>query len=113
MGTVKQEQSSRLKRTRSDDSSYSTSSSHSSPKRRKAKPGTLLSRISSERAVEQTEFTGPRVICPSRKWCQDEDKLLLAAVEQHGAKNWKHIAKHVPGRDHIQCLQRYKKVLKP
>ena len=35
------------------------------------------------------------------------------AVETHGEKQWKSIAEHVPGRNHVQCLQRWKKVLKP
>jgi hypothetical protein len=34
-------------------------------------------------------------------------------VEQHGAKGWKSIAKHLPGRTEVQCLHRWQKVLKP
>jgi hypothetical protein len=30
-----------------------------------------------------------------------------------GARNWKEIAKHVPDRSHVQCLQRWNKVLRP
>ena len=28
-------------------------------------------------------------------------------------KNWKAIAEHVPGRNHTQCLQRWRKTLQP
>ena len=48
-----------------------------------------------------------------RIWSEEEDKLLLNAVEKYGPKNWKSIATEVPNRNHVQCLQRYKKVLKP
>lgn len=48
-----------------------------------------------------------------RRWTPEEDKLLLDAVAVGGARNWKGIAKQVPGRNHTQCLQRYAKVLKP
>lgn len=48
-----------------------------------------------------------------RAWSAVEDKLLTSAVEKYGAKNWKQIAMHVPDRNDCQCLQRYKKVLKP
>lgn len=48
-----------------------------------------------------------------RKWTAYEDDLLRKAVKAHDAKNWKNIANMVPGRNHVQCLQRWKKVLKP
>ena len=48
-----------------------------------------------------------------RKWTVEEDKALIGAVKSMGAKNWKEIATRVEGRNHVQCLQRYKKVLKP
>lgn len=48
-----------------------------------------------------------------RKWTEEEDALLKAAVNRHDGKNWKVIADEVPGRNHVQCLQRWKKVLKP
>jgi hypothetical protein len=47
-------------------------------------------------------------------WTPEQDDALRAAVERHEGKNWKAIAKEVPGnRTHIQCLQRWGKVLKP
>jgi len=55
------------------------------------------------------EATGPR----PRYWTEEEDDMLQKAVEQYGAKNWKTIAAFVPGRTHVQCLQRWNKVLKP
>jgi hypothetical protein len=48
-----------------------------------------------------------------RKWTPEEDAQLAAAVQQHGAKNWKMISESVPGRNHTQCLQRWGKVLAP
>jgi len=77
-----------------------------------------------------------------RRWTKEEDDSLRAAVakvhflslflsfflvshihthsltipllyQQHGGKNWKAIAVDVPTRTHVQCLQRWKKVLRP
>ena len=49
----------------------------------------------------------------ARPWTAEENELLKAAVERNGEKNWKLIAESVPGRNHTQCLQRWKKALKP
>ena len=48
-----------------------------------------------------------------RRWSGEEDAALRKAVSRHGEKNWKAIAESVPGRNHVQCLQRWKKVLRP
>lgn len=48
-----------------------------------------------------------------RRWTQEEDNLLLLSVQKHGARNWKKIAEDVPGRNHVQCLQRWRKALDP
>ena len=48
-----------------------------------------------------------------RKWRIWEDESLRMAVTLCGGKHWKRIAELVPGRNHVQCLQRWKKVLKP
>ena len=48
-----------------------------------------------------------------RHWNKEEDLLLKEAVARFGAKQWKRIALHVPGRTHTQCLQRWNKVLRP
>lgn len=48
-----------------------------------------------------------------RKWSTYEDNLLRKAVAVNGEKNWKGIAEIVMSRNHVQCLQRWKKVLKP
>ena len=45
-----------------------------------------------------------------RRWQPHEDKLLTAAVNQCGEANWKSIASKVGSRNHVQCLQRWKKV---
>ena len=73
------------------------------PKKQRGRP--KRRRSSKEGTVGTRE--APRI------WSEQEDKLLLKAVQEHGSKNWKSIAMKVPNRNHVQCLQRYKKVLKP
>ena len=76
------------------------------------------------RRVEQCELDGsalqemdelsarkPGVI--PKMWTQEEDIILRSAVQKHGEKNWREIAEEVPDRNHLQCLQRWKKALKP
>ena len=48
-----------------------------------------------------------------RRWTKQEDESLRRAVAIHGAKHWKDIARSVETRNHVQCLQRWKKVLRP
>lgn len=45
-----------------------------------------------------------------RRWRPHEDHLLTAAVHQSGGTNWKAIASKVGSRNHVQCLQRWRKV---
>lgn len=47
---------------------------------------------------------------PANPWKTEEDKLLRQAVERLGAKNWKKICEHVPGRTASQCSQRWRRV---
>jgi hypothetical protein len=47
------------------------------------------------------------------KWTTDEDELLLNAVEIYGTKNWKLVSKAVSGRNQVQCLHRWTKILQP
>jgi len=49
----------------------------------------------------------------ARRWTAEEDEQLRHAVAKHKEQNWKAIAKMVENRDHVQCLQRWKKVLQP
>ncbi|KAH9253643.1 hypothetical protein BASA81_008261 [Batrachochytrium salamandrivorans] len=37
----------------------------------------------------------------------------LQIIAMQGARNWKDVSSHIPGRTHVQCLQRWNKVLKP
>merc|ERR1719183_140859 len=46
-------------------------------------------------------------------WTAEQDESLRASVAKHGEKNWRIIAQDVPDRTHLQCLQRWKKALKP
>ena len=48
-----------------------------------------------------------------RRWTKQEDESLRRAVAIHGEKHWKDIARSVETRNHVQCLQRWKKVLRP
>ncbi|CAN0159179.1 unnamed protein product, partial [Discosporangium mesarthrocarpum] len=47
------------------------------------------------------------------KWTAAEDKRLREAVQKYDETRWKDIARMVATRNHVQCLQRWKKVLKP
>ncbi|CAN0179078.1 unnamed protein product, partial [Phaeothamnion confervicola] len=48
-----------------------------------------------------------------RRWHPGEDERLRNAVSEVGEVNWKEIASRVKSRNHVQCLQRWKKVLRP
>ena len=48
-----------------------------------------------------------------KKWTEQEDEQLRKAVKEFGEKQWQEIAERIPGRNHVQCLQPWKKVLKP
>lgn len=45
-----------------------------------------------------------------RVWTSEEDKLLLESVRRNDGKNWKNIAKSVPGRSATQCSQRWRRI---
>mmetsp|Transcript_2978 Transcript_2978/g.4030 ORF Transcript_2978/g.4030 Transcript_2978/m.4030 type:complete len:563 (+) Transcript_2978:276-1964(+) len=49
----------------------------------------------------------------SKKWTTKQDEALRRAVKKYDGKNWKQIAEEVPDRTHVQCLQRWKKVIRP
>ncbi|XAR63109.1 hypothetical protein NMG60_11022935 [Bertholletia excelsa] len=61
----------------------------------------------------------PRIkIGPARRsskggWTEEEDKILIAAVEKFQGKNWKKIAECLPNRTDVQSLHRWQKVLNP
>jgi hypothetical protein len=46
-------------------------------------------------------------------WESEEDEALRRIVAKKGAKDWIEVAKHVPGRSHVQCRQRWDGVLRP
>lgn len=48
-----------------------------------------------------------------RNWTQAEDELLTNAVKIFGGRNWRDISTLVPGRDWLQCNQRWSKTLRP
>lgn len=45
-----------------------------------------------------------------RIWSLEEDQLLVSSVNRHNGKNWKSIAKGVPGRTATQCSQRWRRI---
>lgn len=48
-----------------------------------------------------------------QRWTAQQDEALRLAVQKYNESNWKAIAECVEGRNHVQCLQRWKKVLQP
>ncbi|XP_057998151.1 transcription factor MYB3R-2 isoform X2 [Hevea brasiliensis] len=57
--------------------------------------------------------TGPTRRSTKGGWTEEEDKILVAAVEKFNCRNWKKIAECVPDRTDVQCLHRWQKVLNP
>ena len=49
----------------------------------------------------------------TRRWTPEEDEALRRAVERFGDDDWKSVATLVPDRKPTQCLQRWKKTLRP
>ena len=45
-----------------------------------------------------------------KTWTPEEDKLLMQAIQRNDGKNWKEIARHVPGRSYTQCSQRWRRI---
>eukprot|EP00038_Savillea_parva_P011954 m.201288 g.201288 ORF g.201288 m.201288 type:complete len:682 (+) comp21371_c0_seq1:95-2140(+) len=48
-----------------------------------------------------------------QKWSAEEDRALLAAVEEHGPNDWKRLSLLVPGRTSNQLMQRYRNIYQP
>jgi hypothetical protein len=64
-------------------------------------------------AAVSKKKTAPADRSKPRHWSKEEDAQLRKSVEDHSGKQWKKIAEAVPNRNHVQCLQRWKKVLAP
>lgn len=45
-----------------------------------------------------------------KQWTDEEEGLLLAAVEEHKAQNWSAIAKQLKNRSPFQCFVHYRTV---
>mmetsp|Transcript_527 Transcript_527/g.978 ORF Transcript_527/g.978 Transcript_527/m.978 type:complete len:580 (+) Transcript_527:454-2193(+) len=79
-------------------------------------PNTLYSQMIGKRSQQRaaiSEHTTQRTKKEARRWTPEQDAELRVAVQKHNGQNWKAIARLVPDRDHVQCLQRWKKVLQP
>ena len=60
--------------------------------------------------TQSSSSSGRKSSKPPRRWQASEDKRLAESVKLHGEANWKAIASKVGSRNHVQCLQRWKKV---
>jgi Myb-like DNA-binding domain len=47
------------------------------------------------------------------KWLAEEDERLVSAVKQFGDSGWRNIAEYVLTKDSTQCMQRWKRALRP
>lgn len=61
-------------------------------------------------ARQSSSISGRKSSKPPRRWQASEDRRLAESVKLHGEANWKAIASKVGSRNHVQCLQRWKKV---
>lgn len=104
----------------------STTTTYASPSYSKKKPSTLpasastaTSTSTSKKQPKQqniattTGTSNHKMRASQGKWSPEEDTQLRLSVEQNNAKNWKKIARSLPGRTDVQCLHRWQKVLKP
>mmetsp|Transcript_109 Transcript_109/g.133 ORF Transcript_109/g.133 Transcript_109/m.133 type:complete len:487 (+) Transcript_109:95-1555(+) len=62
-------------------------------------------------SLEEVSARKPGIV--PKMWSQEEDKALKEAIRIYGDKNWREVADCIPGRTYIQCLQRWKKALRP
>lgn len=79
----------------------------------------LHSDFSISKTISQNSLSSPMFAdLKSRKykpknckiWTLEEDEILKKAYFLNSGKNWKNIAKMVPGRSHTQCSQRWRRI---
>lgn len=58
----------------------------------------------------ETGVSSKKSLSNGKSWTSEEDERLSAAVRQFNGKNWKAIAKRVPGRTFSQCAQRWRRL---
>jgi myb proto-oncogene protein len=80
----------------------------------------VLKQEKDQQQDEEEEDDDPRMrLAPGatkiagKRWTSKQDAQLKAAVKKYNCSSWKLIAEAVDGRTHVQCLQRWKKVLQP
>lgn len=95
--------------------STSSSSATALPQREKVKRKTSQDGAKHTRPKRQSaRFSQTkRAVSKSTKWTAEEDLVLRSAVAELGTRNWRSIAKRLPKRTEVQCLQRWQKDLKP
>ena len=106
---VSKERTSRKRRKKTRTANSTNDLVVAPPKKRRGQSSPAAS-IPKRKQISGHELSGLTV---PRKWLPWEDEALHLAHEKYGGRNWKAIAQCVPGRNHVQCLQRWKKVLKP
>jgi hypothetical protein len=52
-------------------------------------------------------------VIPKIKFTAEEDRMLVALVEQHGVKNWATVAQSMGTRNARQCRERWSNYLRP
>mmetsp|Transcript_5674 Transcript_5674/g.6506 ORF Transcript_5674/g.6506 Transcript_5674/m.6506 type:complete len:299 (-) Transcript_5674:249-1145(-) len=87
--------------------------SSSSATKRMRPCGQRISVNETEEALREDELETNNSKKRKQVWTKEEDALLVKAVKKYKVTNWKAIAAMVPGRTHIQCLQRWRKSLDP
>ena len=88
--------------------------SHNPPPKATTKQSTSTTTSSTKKTQTATTVTvNSKMRASMGKWTLEEDNVLRASVVQNNAKNWKKIARSLPGRTDVQCLHRWQKVLKP
>ena len=62
----------------------------------------------------QMHMIGPNGLLPPKTmWTKEEDDLLTKIVQTMGARKWKSIAEHIPGRTGKQCRERWMSHISP
>lgn len=68
------------------------------------------------KTARQCMYRYKRVLLPGIKkgrWSLEEDAALLNAIKRTGGLNWAEIQKNIPGRNSLQCRERYTYALDP
>lgn len=73
----------------------------------------IFSRLSKPELLDRLNLPTEKKSKDAKMWTPEEDLLLRSAVERHGESDWDSIVAEIPGRNKLQCTQRWRKTLKP